>query len=308
MFAVSNKITTLPGYLVYFNFKATEDCAADPAVFLVFCVSKTQPSFLYVSFTSHASTPHTTLHSDKFGHQTRGGLPHPAIPPGQWVPYSLTQFWHYLPGDPKVKGSVLGDCSHPFHRSLRSSGSPEYPQSLSHSATNQRFLWSPPSVDLINLLEQATEGKEHFTYEWDLLKVTMQQMNNQMRHRCGRVPHAGTFVPVELGCDTPQVRACAPRPGSVLSSYRGNVMEALSHRHDGSLTSCSALFLLKRLGWGWKCHLSNGDLVFPVTSPHQRAISKPTQGYTRVSGALCQSQRSNKMLLLLLSPRRLPMF
>lgn len=92
MFSVSNKITTLPRYLVCFNLKATEDCAADPAVFLVFCVRKTQHSFLYVSFTSHASTPHTTLDSDNFGHQTRGGLPHPAIPPGQWVPYNLIQF------------------------------------------------------------------------------------------------------------------------------------------------------------------------------------------------------------------------
>lgn len=80
MFTVSNKITTLPEYLVYFNLQGTDNCAVDAAVFLVLCVKKTQHSFLYISFTSHASTPRTTLHSDTFGHQTHGGLPYLAIP------------------------------------------------------------------------------------------------------------------------------------------------------------------------------------------------------------------------------------
>lgn len=44
--------------------------------------------------------------------------------------------------------------------------------------------------------------------------------------------------------------ASLPKYMDVLPDLGGDGMEALSHRHDRSLTSCSALSLLKILGWG----------------------------------------------------------
>ena len=160
------------------------------------------------------------------------------------------------------------------------SRSPGYLQLLSNLATNQRFLWPPPTLDQINLLGQLTELRETFTFVHQLIKRYDKRYRWTVRWReIWRTLSGlgGSWVQELLSVwvgvhHAPSTWMCAPTWKLSEPHIIGIFMEALSCRHDRSLTPFSALLRSQENGRrGWKVQASNHGLFFLVTSPHPGA-------------------------------------